>query len=308
MNESFSARVVLTGTGTPLPVPDRAGPGVVVQTTDATMQFDTGRATVLRLADAGISPAALNGVFLTHHHSDHTTDLGDVLISSWLMNAEADPDVITPNGLAADFVRDALKPLTGDIGFRQRHRKSANVPEPQVIEFDPRRVPEQVWWRGQVTVDAVAVRHEPVENAVAYRVNTPIGAIVVSGDTRACDEVESLAHGARVLVHEVIDPARVPASRAHTIEYHAAVTEVGALAQRAGVPVLLLTHLWPAPSNEDQSQSFLDGIRAGGYTGEVVVGTDLVSVSIDASSHRITLPDTVPLPALHSPSPELPVR
>lgn len=294
--------LVITGTGTPIPVPGRAGPGVFVQTPDAGLQVDTGRSTLLRLAEAGIRADDIDAVLLTHHHSDHTTDLGDVLVSSWLMDAAHRIDLVAPEGLTADFAAAALSPLGGDMDFRRAHRGVDDIAHPRVIPFAPRPLAERVWHRGGTTVDAVAVRHEPVQAAAGYRVTTEAGSVVVSGDTRACVEIERLASGARVLVHEVVDPARVPAARRHTIDYHAIPAEVGALAERAGVDCVVLTHLWPSPESAADVLTFHDGVRDGGFTGELVVACDLVRVCITAQGLDVSVPDTAGIGALHSPS------
>lgn len=302
-----SMEVVLTGTGTPIPVPGRAGPGVYVRTADAGLQIDTGRATVLRLAEAGVRADAVDAVLLTHHHSDHTTDLGDVLVSAWLMDADHAVDLVAPAGLTAEFAETALAPLRGDMTFRRGHRRVTDIARPDVRAFRPGRAPALVWQRGDTQVDAVAVRHEPVVDAVGYRIRTSLGSVVISGDTRACAEIEELASGARVLVHEVVDPARVPEARRHTIEYHAIPAEVGALAERAGVETLVLTHLWPAPQDDLDIRAFHDGVRAGGFTGELIVGADLVRLRVTPDATLVTLPATADLPALHTPSLREPV-
>jgi ribonuclease Z len=130
------------------------------------------------------------------------------------------------------------------------------------------------------------VHHEPVAPAVGYRVETPDGVVAVSGDTRACDEVVELARGADVLVHEALLPAALapfhdalPHLR-HVARYHADAAELGPLARRAGVATLVLTHLIPAPCSPADERAFVDAVRSGGFTGEVVVGQDLTTVTI----------------------------
>ncbi|MGH2931198.1 MAG: MBL fold metallo-hydrolase, partial [Solirubrobacteraceae bacterium] len=53
-------RLTVTGSGTPLPCPGRAGPGALVEADGVLLQFDAGRGTVLRLAEAGVNPSALD--------------------------------------------------------------------------------------------------------------------------------------------------------------------------------------------------------------------------------------------------------
>jgi len=136
-----------------------------------------------------------------------------------------------------------------------------------------------------VTVSAVAVHHEPVPDAVAYRVDTPDGSVVISGDTRVCEEVEQLCEGASLLVHEV---ARTQAMKnriagtvlEHVFSYHADSILLGESAQRAGVPHVLLTHLIPAPDGPEAEAALERDLRDGGYTGTVTVGRDLITIEL----------------------------
>ena len=134
-------------------------------------------------------------------------------------------------------------------------------------------------------VTAVAVHHEPVSPAVAYRVDTPDGAVVISGDTRVCDEMAALSVDADVLVHEVfrtelVRPlmAGVP-HLAHIADYHADSEALGGLAARIGVPILVLTHMIPAPRNDAQEQALANEILNAGYEGDVIIAKDLTKVS-----------------------------
>ena len=88
--------VILTGTGTPVPFANkgvaRAGAGTLVRYGDTTdgcnllaLQFDAGRGTALRLSQVGIIAPRLNAVLLTHIHSDHTTDLPDLIETRWIL-------------------------------------------------------------------------------------------------------------------------------------------------------------------------------------------------------------------------------
>ena len=138
-----------------------------------------------------------------------------------------------------------------------------------------------------MTVDAVGVHHEPVMGAVAYRVTTPTGVVVISGDTRVCDEVEELSTGADVLVHEAcrttpLRDAIVGTQFEHIFSYHADTVPLGGLAERAGVGHLVLTHLIPPPTDDAAAGAFEADVRDGGYTGRVSVGTDLLRVEVES--------------------------
>ncbi len=111
--------ITLTGTGVPLPAPGRAGPGTLVQCGDVALQFDAGRATVLRLTEAGCPPHALAAQFVTHVHSDHVVDLADVVLTRWLFTQlqPAGPlPIVVPEGQ-----RGAIR-VPDARGVRRRHR------------------------------------------------------------------------------------------------------------------------------------------------------------------------------------------
>ena len=276
--------VVITGTGIPVPSPGRAGAGVLVRGGGVALQFDAGRATALRLVEAGTSPIDLAATFLTHHHSDHVVGLADVVLTRWLENRHDRPDsltIVAPDGPAARFVTGLLDGWDDDLNARMAHTARTRRPAIDVRAFTAAPEPQEVWSAAGWRVSAVAVRHEPVTPAVAYRVDSPSGAVVISGDTRACSEVEGLAAGAAVLVHEAVLAEALPAYLADLpyidaiVDYHAPADEVGALAARAGVGTLVLTHWLPQPQTPDEEAAFATAVRRGGFAGELIVARDL---------------------------------
>jgi ribonuclease Z len=281
--------VTLTGTGVPHPSPGRAGAGVLVRSGDVALQFDAGRGTVIRLAEAGIAPHQLSAVFLTHVHSDHVVDLADVAMTRWIqqtMHPSGPLEIVCPTGGPERFARRMLEPFDEDIEIRMHHVQET-PPRVEIRSFDAPSTPTVVWTStdGSVRVTAVAVHHEPVRDAVAYRIDTPDGAVVISGDTRVCKEVEDLSRGAAVLVHEIcrtraMSSAVVGTAFEKIFDYHSDSVALGEMAERSGVPHLVLTHLIPQPRSDRDIESFSRDVRDGGYTGQVTVGRDLESFVI----------------------------
>ncbi len=153
--------------------------------------------------------------------------------------------------------------------------------------FDVPTAPDVVWTSddGQVLVLAVAVHHEPVPEAVAYRIETPDAIVAVSGDTRVCAEVEQLSVGADVLVHEACRSSAMQPLIAGTVfeaifSYHADTVKLGKMASRAGVPHVVLTHLIPPPEETGDDAAFAHDLRSGGYQGRITVGEDLTVISL----------------------------
>ena len=297
MNSPTNTTVVLTGTGIPHPTPGRAGPGALVRHGDIALQFDAGRGTVIRLAEAGCAPAFVTALLLTHIHSDHLIDLADVTMTRWLqqqVHRTGPLHIVATEGDAAHFVEHMFDLWENDIRLRTHH-VGAKPPEFVLHTFATPSEPTVVWRNGDnsVTVEAVAVHHEPVHDAVAYRVRTPDGVVVISGDTRVCDEVEQLARDADILVHEACRKTALGDSIKGTVfetifSYHADSVPLGGLAQRAGVKHLAVTHLIPSPRTEQEENAFLDDVRRGGYTGGVTIGRDLDTFTIFDGEVRFT--------------------
>ncbi len=287
----MSTSVTITGTGCPIPDGNRAGPGALVRHDDGSgqlvsLQFDAGRSTVQRLAGADAWIPNLTAVFITHHHSDHLTGLADLVLTRWTMDrtdvAPALP-IVAPAGPAASYVATLLDGWGDDIEVRAAHAGRTTEPriDRQVFEIPDR--PTEVWRRGDVVVSAGQVRHEPCPNSVGYRVDTPDGSVAITGDTRVCDEVAELADGVDVLVYEAMRFAffdALPPHRRYVTDYHADTRLIGAQAAALGVPELVLTHLIPAPTSDEERQAFADEVRAGGYEGELVVADDLYTTAV----------------------------
>jgi ribonuclease Z len=291
----MTTKVTITGTGVPHVAPGRAGAGVLVEYGDVKLQFDAGNATSLRLVEAGVRTKQLRALFITHHHSDHLTGLTDVLFTRWLeSHADFTPlTVVAPNGPAVSFLERIMIPWEHDIEIRQSHVGRQDQPGPRIAAFDPALTVSaavEVWsdQTSGVRVLARSVHHEPVLPAVAYRVETPDGAVVISGDTTVCNEVGELANGARVLVHEafrkdyVMQFVSIAPHLGHLAAYHSDTVALGRMAQEVGIPTVMLTHLIPSPQDGvSTKEDFADDLRRGGFVGQVIVADDLTSFTFD---------------------------
>ena len=180
-----------------------------------------------------------------------------------------------------------LEPFDDDIAVRRDHVGADEV-EMDLRTFDVGATRQLVWTTDDdaVRVWAVGVHHEPVAEAVAYRVETPDGVVVISGDTRVCHEVEDLSRGADLLVHEACRTTAMADLIAGTpfetiFSYHADTVELGAMAARSGVPHVVLTHLIPPPEEPAAADAFAADLRDGGYEGRITVGEDLTAVTLE---------------------------
>ena len=275
--------ITLLGTGSPLVDPLRAGPATLVQAGGRTFLFDCGRGVLMRAASVGVQANQLTALVLTHLHSDHITDLNDVITSRWVTTFEPSPlPVVGPPGTQA--VVDALVASLGpDIGYRLAHHEDLSWgPDPQVQEVHAGVVFDD----GTVRITAAPTDHRPVEPTVGYRIEHGGHAVVIAGDTVPCAGLDSLCVGADALVHTVIraDQVRaIPLPRLQDIlDYHSSVEQAAETATRGGVGTLVLTHYVPPmqPGAEEEWRA----LAAAHFAGPIELGDDLHRVVIGEES------------------------
>jgi ribonuclease Z len=278
--------VTLLGTGSPIPAPDRAGPATLVSGSGEHYLVDTGRGVLMRLAAVGLGPANLSAVVLTHLHSDHITDLNDVITTRWITTfAPAPLIVFGPVGTKA-HVEHLLAALGPDIGYRVAHHADLDGPPPvDVVEV----VDGPVHLGGQVAIACAPTDHRPVEPSVAYRFELDGAAVVTAGDTVPCDGLDRLSEGAGALVHTVIRKdliAQAPIQRMRdTLDYHSSPDEAGSTASRARVTTLVLTHCVPAVTPDTEHEWVT--LAAGTFAGRVEIGPDLHRVEVGPAASTV---------------------
>lgn len=286
------------------------------------LQFDAGRGTVLRLSQVKVLSSQINAIFFSHMHNDHSEGFIDLLMHRWTifpkspkLDVVCSDDAASPLGHTIScrkFVAHIADTLmhAGEIAQRIAENKERPAGGPAALAnvrtFAPRNEPQVVWASGDVKVSAVRSTHIP--GHASYRVDTPAGSVVIGGDagndkfapprpSSTSDQVETLAKGADVVVHSAIHPVMGPDrdSGMPAPIYHrqSSASDLGAMAQRAGARHLVLTHLIPAPGAPSQGvwkvpggalteADYRKAAQAGGFTGNVVVATDLATLRLPA--------------------------
>jgi ribonuclease Z len=195
--------VTLLGTGSPIPDPNRAGPSTLVRAGGQVFLVDCGRGVLQRAAAVGVGASGLSALLLTHLHSDHIAELGDVLITSWVTNFAPDPaplPIIGPPG-TTETVEATLKAFGHDIDYSIAHHADLNAPPPiEVHEYTD----GPVWDRDGVTIRVAPTDHRPVAATIGFGIEFAGASVVLAGDTVPCASLDELAAGAGALVHTVI--------------------------------------------------------------------------------------------------------
>lgn len=270
--------VIILGSGSPMPDPERAGPATLVRAGKRSYLFDCGRAVLMRAAAVGASAQRLDGLFITHMHSDHTTDFNDVITTRWIMSAASNPlRVFGPAGIESLTAR-TLAALEHDIGYRLSHHKDLKEgPGVDARTLEDGAVLEE----HGVRITAAATDHSPVHPTLGYRIEHEGKVVAIAGDTVPCDGLDRICADADVYVQTVIRSDLVsqsPSARMRDVlDYHSDVAQAGQTAARSRARTLVLNHLVPPPP-PGQEEAWAAAARAH-FSGEVLVAHDLLRVT-----------------------------
>lgn len=275
---STHTQVVVLGTGTPEPYPDRAGPAVAIVVNGAAYLVDCGAGVVKRAEAAeqnGITALDIKNlkiVFITHLHSDHTLGYPDLIFSPWVLHRQAPLQAYGPHGLRS-MTDHILKAWQQDIQVRTTGLEEANHTgyRVEVHEISP----GVIYQDRNVKVTAFLVKHGSWKQAFGYRFDTPDRSIVLSGDTAPTDAVAKACNGCDVLLHEVYNPGGAEMREEHWKQYfaafHTSPQQLGEIATRAHPKLLVLYH---QVLEQLPEQDLLEQVQQA-YKGKVVSAHDL---------------------------------
>lgn len=277
MPRGDSTVLVMLGTGMPVPNPEASGPATAVVVGGRVLLFDAGAGAMRRIAAAGLPIDGVTAAFITHLHTDHTLGYPDLIFTSWVMGRSTPLRVYGPPGIRA-MTDHLLAAWSEDTLMRISGLERAR---PGAYRVDAREIRAGIVYdSGGVKVTAIAVPHGGWRYAFGYRIDTPRKRILISGDTRYSSDLERAARDVDILVHETYPEVRLkPEERPggelwprYMREFHTSDVEVGRLAAKANVKLLVLTHVvWMGGTPAE----LIAGVRRGGYRGRVVVARDL---------------------------------
>lgn len=284
-SQGTRTRLILLGTGGgPRPRRENSASAQVVLVNDTPYVIDCGDGVARQLVFAGVPLSTLRHIFITHNHSDHNADYGNLLLLAWTAGLKTRVDAWGPPPLKR--ITDLfLEMNAADIGARTTDE--SRTPLAPLLNVHEMTEGGLVMEDDRVKVSAALVPHPPMVPSFAYRFDTADRSIVMSGDTARSDSLVALARGADVLVHSAfyvpaVDRllARVP--NAATLKQsillgQTSAEDAGRVAQAAGVKTLVLSHLIPADDPAVTDQMWIDAASTQ-FRGPIVVGRDLLEI------------------------------
>ena len=300
--------LALCGAGGPMPAPNASGPCVAVVAGKQLFVVDAGTDGVRNLGRMGYQTGNIQGVFLTHFHSDHIDGLGEMGTLRWAAGDNTSPlPVYGPQGVER-VVNGFNDSYAQDFNYRHEHHGDMVAPlsgaglEAMPFTQPPMGELTLVYEGEGLKVEALAVDHAPVEPAVGYLFSYKGRTLLITGDTTKQDNIQKFSEGIDLLVHEALAPnllmmmheaankvgnkimAKITVD---VLDYHASPVEAAETARDAGVGHLLYYHIVPPLVVPGQGALWLNG--AGEIFPDYTVGQDGVSFSLPANSDEIIM-------------------
>jgi ribonuclease BN (tRNA processing enzyme) len=233
---------------------------------------------------AGVPLTTIRHIFITHQHSDHNADYGNLMLLAWAAGLSTRVDTWGPPPL------EKMTQLFFEMNAYDINTRISNegrVPIVPLVHVHEIAGNGSVMSDDNVKVTAALVDHPPVVPAFGYRFDASDRSIVISGDTAPSENLARLARGADVLVHAVMYPpaidrlvARVPnaaALKESILAHQTSAEDAGRIAQAAGVKTLVLSHLVPADDPQVTDQMWITAAQSR-FHGQVVLGRDLLEI------------------------------
>lgn len=258
--------LALCGAGGPMPAPNASGACVAVVAGERVFVVDAGTDGARNLIRMGYPIGRVEGVLLTHFHSDHVDGLGELGTLRWVSVANTSPlPVYGPAGVT-EVVEGFNRAYGHDKGYRQAHHGDTVAPvrgfglEARPFSTPPAGVLHTVLDEGGLTIEALRVDHDPADPAVGYRFTYKERSLLITGDTSQSDNIRQFASGVDLLVHDALATNVVAMMHEVAVEqgntalakvtldipdYHATPKEAAETARDAGVQHLLYYHITP---------------------------------------------------------------
>jgi ribonuclease BN (tRNA processing enzyme) len=280
-------RIVFLGTkGGPRVGIGASNPANVVVVNDTPFVIDCGMGVSRQLVNAGVPIPSIKYIFVTHHHSDHNLEYGNLFYNAWAAGLSTPIHSFGPRGIEA--MTKAFWELNKfDVETRI---DDEGRPDPRGLLIAKDISDDGVVLKtSDVTVTAFRTPHPPIVDNFAYKFETPDGTVVFSSDTAYNPKLAEFAKGADVLVHEcmylpavdrLVAKTRNGATlKKHLLESHTTTEDVGRIAAAAGVKVLVMSHFVPGDDPLVTDDNWTEDVKKN-FSGRIVVAKDLMELRL----------------------------
>ncbi len=288
VNAQSPIKVTLLGTGAPIPSIERFGPSILVDARGQRLLFDCGRGAGQRLWQLKIPLGQIDGLFLTHLHSDHVVGIPDVWLTGWIpavFGRRSSPfQVYGPDG-TRDMMENLVKAFSWDISTRSKEKNKADSGA-LVNAIDIKE--GFIWENKGIKVTPFTVRHADfIDSALGYRIDYAGYSVILSGDTRYSENLIRYAKGADVVIHEVAAANEQSMKTSPLVNqilgFHTSPEDAGKLFDLIKPRLAVYSHIVLLTADPSVAPPTIDELATRTqkvYKGPLEIGEDLLSIEI----------------------------
>ena len=285
------ARIHILGAGTPTPTATRFGSSYVVEVAGEQLMIDCGPATTYKLVKAGLWPTKIDYLFFTHHHFDHNVDYPCFLLCRWDQSIGKEnrlqvygptpTERMTEGILGEDglFANDWKARVNFPVGQRVYVNRGGVLPRKPPDVFAKDVGPGRVYSGANWEVTAARAEHvQPWLDSLAYRLDSPEGSLVFTGDTEPCQSVLDLARDADIMLCMCWDDQETMDQNGEAPR-QCGTTGAARMAQEAGVRELVLVHIGAHLAGHGIMEKGIGDVKAI-YDGKLIFAEELMSIDV----------------------------
>ncbi len=294
---SESLKVFVCGSASPLGM-GQAQACIGIITPEHFYLIDSGAGSTANINRLRLPTERLQGLLITHFHSDHIAEIYEVNLGSWIAGRPTPLTLFGPSGI--NEITDAVNAgYRLDRQYRTAHHGAELLPPALGVLQHKTITPGVIIEDGALTITAYVAEHPPIEPAVGYRFDYRGRSVVVSGDSNINGDTLDIVNGADLLLHDALSlptvsilsdamgnagQARQSKIVADVIDYHASTESIIELGKQSNVNMVAFYHLVPVPLN-----SALDAVFERGMPDNFLLAKDLMWFELPVGSDEIAV-------------------
>lgn len=235
------AKLTILGSGTMMPTKKRFPSSFLLETDQAKLLIDCGHGALARLAEIGVDPREINGIFISHFHTDHFGDMGNLIHARFVANLyEEKPH------------KNLI--IIGPKTIQERFEKWKSIfwPEPKEIPLLEFNEGKNEFLIGNIKITTFPIVHVRWFDSIGCRISHEGKSIFYPGDVgndHGFDDLVNKSKNSDLLIIE--------AGYGQPTPNHFSLEQAELLKKEAGIKKVVFVHLRHIAGEEERILNFI---------------------------------------------------